>query len=53
MKSVRSIQSSFRKKYLQREEKYCTIEKECLDIKSGVQAFRVYSLSLEFVVVID
>ena len=34
----------YSRKLLAREEKYSTIEKECLAIKLGVQAFRVYLL---------
>ena len=34
----------FSKKLLPREQKYSTIEKECLAIKLGMQAFRVYLL---------
>ena len=34
----------FSRKLLPREERYATVEKECLAIKLGVQAFRVYLL---------
>ena len=34
----------FNRKLLPREERYSTIEKECLAIKLGVQAFKVYLL---------
>ena len=34
----------FSRKLLEREEKYSTIEKECLAIKLAIQAFRVYLL---------
>ena len=45
--------SYFSKKFLPREEKYSVIEKECLVVKLGVQAFRMHLLGREFVVVID
>ena len=34
----------FSQKLLPREEKYSTVEKECLAIKLGIQNFRVYFL---------
>ncbi len=43
----------FSKKLLPREERYSTVEKECLAIKLGVQAFRVYLLGRSFVVQTD
>ena len=43
----------FSKKLLPREERYLTVEKECLAIKLEVQAFRVYVLSRPFVVQTD
>ena len=45
--------SYFNKKFLPREEKYSAIEKECLAVKLGVQAFRMHLLGWEFVVVTD
>ena len=38
----------FSRKLLPREEKFSTIEKECLAIKLGVQTFRVYLLGRVF-----
>ena len=38
----------FSKKLLPREQKYSTIEKECLAIKLGMQAFTVYLLGRVF-----
>jgi len=38
----------YSKKLLPREERYATIEKECLAIKLAVQAFRVYLLGRPF-----
>ena len=38
----------FSKKLLPREERYSTVEKECLAIKLGVQAFKVYLLGRRF-----
>ena len=35
----------FSKKLLPREERYSTVEKECLAIKLGIHAFRVYTYS--------
>ena len=43
----------FSKKLLPREQKYSTIEKECLAIKLGMQAFRVYLLGRVFSVQTD
>ena len=43
----------FSKKLLPREEKYSTVEKECLSIKLGVHAFRVYLLGRNFTIQTD
>ena len=43
----------FSKKLLPREERYSTVEKECLAIKLGIQAFRVYLMGRPFVVQTD
>ena len=43
----------FSRKLLPREEKYSTIEKECLAIKLGIQAFQVYLLGKPFIVHTD
>ena len=43
----------FSKKLLPREERYSTIEKECLAIKLGVEAFRVYLLGRRFKIQTD
>ena len=43
----------FSRKLLPREERYSVIEKECLAIKLGIQAFRVYLLGRPFVVQTD
>jgi hypothetical protein len=43
----------FSRKLLPRESRYATIEKECLAIKLGVHAFRVYLLGRAFVVQTD
>ena len=43
----------FSRKLLSREQKYSTIEKECLAIKLGVQAFQTYLLGQEFVIQTD
>ena len=43
----------YSRKLLPREERYSTVEKECLAIKLGVQAFRVYLLGWLFVVQTD
>ena len=43
----------FSRKLLPREERYATVEKECLAIKLGVQAFRVYLLGRHFTIQTD
>ena len=43
----------FSKKLLLREELYSTVEKECLAIKLGVQAFKVYLLGRTFTIQTD
>ena len=43
----------FSKKLLPREEKYSTVEEECLAVKLGVQAFRVYLLGRPFKIQMD
>ena len=43
----------FSKKLLPREERYATVEKECLAIKLGIEAFRVYLLGKPFLVQTD
>ena len=43
----------FSHKLLPREERYSTVEKECLAVKLGIQAFRVYLLGKPFVVQTD
>ena len=43
----------FSRKLLPREEKYATVEKECLAIKLAIQHFRVYLLRRHFVVQTD
>ena len=43
----------FSRKFLPREERYGTVEKECLAIKLGIQAFRVHILGRTFTVVTD
>ena len=43
----------FSRKLLPREEKYSTIEKECLAIKLGIQAFHVYLAGRPFIVQTD
>ena len=43
----------FSRKLLLREQKYSTIEKECLAIKLATQAFRVYLLGKPFVIQTD
>ena len=40
-------------KLLPREKRYSTVEKECLAIKLGIQAFRVYLLGRPFTVQMD
>ena len=43
----------FSRKLLPREERYSTIENECLAIKLAVQAFRVYLLGKPFTIQTD
>ena len=43
----------FSRKLLPREEKYSTIEKECLAIKLGVEAYKVYLIGRRFTVQMD
>ena len=43
----------FSRKLLPREERYSTIDKECLAIKLGTEAFRVYLLGKPFVIQTD
>jgi len=43
----------FSRKLLGREEKYSTVEKECLAIKLGIQAFRVYLMGRPFSIQTD
>ena len=43
----------FSKKLLPREERYSTVEKECLAIKLGIHTFRVYLLGRSFTVQTD
>ena len=43
----------FSRKLLPREERYSTVEKECLAIKLGIQAFRVYLMGKPFVIQTD
>ena len=43
----------FSKKLLDRERKYAVVEKECLAIKLGVQAFSVYLIGKPFIVQTD
>ena len=43
----------FSRKLLPREERYSTVEQECLAIKLGVQAFRVYLLGRRFTIQTD
>ena len=43
----------FSRKLLPREQKYATIEKECLAIKLGIEAFQVYLLGKEFTIQTD
>ena len=40
-------------KFLPREERYSAIEKECLAIKLGIEAFRVYLLGRRFMIKTD
>ena len=43
----------FSRKLLPREQRYSTVEKECLAIKLGTQAFRVYLLGRPFTIQTD
>ena len=43
----------FSRKLLPREEKYATVEKECLAIKLGVEAFHVYLLGRHYTIQTD
>ncbi len=43
----------YSRKLLEREQRYATVEKECLAIKLGIQAFKVYLLGRKFVVQTD
>ena len=43
----------FSRKLLPREERYSTVEKKCLAIKLGIEAFRVCLLGRQFVVQTD
>ena len=43
----------FSRKLLPREQRYSTVEKECLAIKLGTQAFRVYLLGRAFIIQTD
>ena len=43
----------FSRKLLPREERYATVEKECLAIKLGIQAFRIYLLGQTFKIQTD
>ena len=43
----------YSRKLLPREEKYSTVEKECLAIIQGIQTFRVYLLGRPFVIQTD
>ena len=43
----------YSRKFLPREERYSTVEKECLGIKLGVHAFRVYLLGRPFTIQTD
>ena len=45
--------SYFSRKLLPREQRYSTVEKECLAIKLGVQAFKVYLLGRKFTIQTD
>ena len=43
----------YSRKLLPREERYATVEKECLAIRLGVQAFRIYLLGRPFTIQTD
>ena len=43
----------FSRKFLPREERYSTVEKECLAIKLGVEAFKVYLIGKKFTIQTD
>ena len=43
----------FSRKLLPREQRYATVEKECLAIKLGVEVFQVYLLGREFIIQTD
>ena len=43
----------YSRKLLPREERYSTVEKECLAVKLGIQAFRVYLLGRPFKIQTD
>ena len=43
----------FSRKLLPREQKFSTIEKECLSIKLGIEAFHVNLLGREFMIQTD
>ena len=43
----------FSRKLLPREQKYSTVEQECLAIKLGVEAFKVYLIGKPFVIQTD
>ena len=43
----------YSRKLLPREQRYSTIEQECLAIKLGVEAFKVYLLGKPFIIQTD
>ena len=43
----------FSKKLLPREQRYSTIEKECLAIKKGIQVFQTYLMGRPFTILTD
>ncbi|XP_065901363.1 uncharacterized protein [Dysidea avara] len=45
--------SFFSKKLLPREQRFSTVEKECLAVKLGIEAFEVYLLGRQFVIQTD
>lgn len=45
--------SYFSRKFLPREQRYSTIEQECLAIKLGVEAFKVYLVGRHFIIQTD